>query len=225
VLRDLFREGLAFQAVNQVVLEQIATLGQRGAIIADDLTTGSDLISLFPSLRVNRYELKLALDGYFARRSPGSPVGNLQGLIVAGRHLKSLDSQLREAVKVDHLDSNREYLSRLALQRRVRQQLVDVMERHGVEALVYPFKSLGAPPIGTSDGGIRDNPVSSTTGLPAIVVPAGVDEQGLPVAIEFLGTPFSEPALIRIARAFEAASRKRLLPPTTPHLAGEVFSY
>jgi Asp-tRNA(Asn)/Glu-tRNA(Gln) amidotransferase A subunit family amidase len=107
----------------------------------------------------------------------------------------------------------------------VRQQLVDLMDRTGVEVLAYPFKSLGAPPIGTSDSGIRDNPVSSTTGLPAIVVPAGVNQEGLPIALEFLGRPFSEPVLLRVGHAYEQASHKRVLPPATPHLSGEQFTY
>ena len=91
--------------------------------------------------------------------------------------------------------------------------------------LVYPFKSLAAPPVGTADGGPRDNPISAVTGMPAIVVPAGVNEEGLPIAIEFLGRPFSERNLIQLAYAYEQASRRRVAPTSTPHLPGEVFSY
>jgi amidase len=84
---------------------------------------------------------------------------------------------------------------------------------------------MGAPPLGSSDDGPRDNPMSAVTGLPAIVVPAGFNAEGLPIAIEFLGRPFAEPALIHIAHAYERASRRRVPPQTTPHLAGELFSY
>jgi amidase len=75
------------------------------------------------------------------------------------------------------------------------------------------------------DDGVRDNPLSAVTGLPAIVVPAGVTAEGLPIAIEFLGRPFSEPRLIQLAHAYERASRMRKAPPTTPPLAGEEFRY
>jgi len=79
--------------------------------------------------------------------------------------------------------------------------------------------------VGTADGGPRDNPISAVTGLPAIVVPAGVNKEGLLIAIEFLGRPFSEPKLIQLAYACEQASRRRVAPNSTPHLPGELFSY
>ena len=99
------------------------------------------------------------------------------------------------------------------------------MDKHQVDALVHPFKSLAAPPLGTGDRGPRDNPISAITGLPAIVVPAGVDAQGLPVSIELLGRPFTEPTLLRLAFAYEQASQRRVAPKSTPHLPGEVFRY
>jgi Asp-tRNA(Asn)/Glu-tRNA(Gln) amidotransferase A subunit family amidase len=94
-----------------------------------------------------------------------------------------------------------------------------------VDALVYPFKSLGAPAIGEGDRGSRDNPLSAVTGLPAIVVPAGVTREGFPLSLEMMGRPFSEPTLIRIAHAYEQATHNRVAPSTTPHLPGETFSY
>ena len=48
--------------------------------------------------------------------------------------------------------------------------------------------------------------------------------EGLPIALEFLGRPFSEPTLLKLAYAYEQASHKRVAPKSTPHLAGEVFT-
>jgi len=64
-----------------------------------------------------------------------------------------------------------------------------------------------------------------STGLPAVLVPAGVNAEGLPIALEFLGRPFSEPTLLALAYAYEQASHKGVAPKSTPHLAGEVFTY
>ena len=99
------------------------------------------------------------------------------------------------------------------------------MDRESIDALVYPFKSLGAPLIGDGDRGPRDNPLSSVTGLPAIVLPAGLTRDGLPIAIEMLGRPFSEPTLIGVAAAYENVTHARVAPKTTPHLPGETFVY
>jgi amidase len=71
----------------------------------------------------------------------------------------------------------------------------------------------------------RDNSISSATGLPAVVLPAGLNKEGLPLAFEFLGRPFSEPILIQLAYSYERASHARVAPKMTPHLSGEVFEY
>jgi len=50
-----------------------------------------------------------------------------------------------------------------------------------------------------------------------------VAADGLPISIEFLGRPFSERRLVEIAHAYEHASRKRIVPKTTPPLPGEAI--
>src|SRR5438093_13322829 len=106
-----------------------------------------------------------------------------------------------------------------------RHRVLDWANRYRGDAMAYPFQALGATLLGTTDGGVRDNPNSSTTGLPAIVIPAGLNEEGLPIAIEVVGLPFSEPKLIKLAHAYEQASHRRVAPKSTPHLQDEVFSY
>jgi len=46
--------------------------------------------------------------------------------------------------------------------------------------------------------------VGNLTGFPAIAVPAGYDSGGLPVSCQFMGRPWEEALLLRIARAAEA---------------------
>jgi amidase len=128
-------------------------------------------------------------------------------------------------MNIGELDTNPEYLSRLHNQAKVRQLLVSVMDRHQLDALIYPVKSLPAPKIGSSDDGPRDNNISAITGLPAIVVPAGMTPEGLPIALEIIGRAFSEPQLIAIADGYERVSHARIAPSTTPHLTGEVFQF
>jgi Asp-tRNA(Asn)/Glu-tRNA(Gln) amidotransferase A subunit family amidase len=99
------------------------------------------------------------------------------------------------------------------------------MDREKIDALVYPVKSLPAPMIGMSDDGPRDNNISAVTGLPAIVLPAGVNAAGLPIAIEILGRPFSESRLMELAYAYEQAIHARVTPRTTPPLTGDVFTF
>lgn len=225
VFRDLFRKEPEFQAVNAVIDREIDLMRQRRAVVIDGLTTGMDLIAFFPQARASTDEFKFAFDAYLKRRGPDTPVKSLEELVASGQYLKQFEGSFRRALAVESPDFDQDYLARLKNRLTIRALIVDLMDRHRVDALVHPFKSLGAPPLGTGDRGPRDNPVSAITGLPAVVVPAGVDAQGLPIAIEFLGRPFSEPTLLRLAYAYEQASHRRVAPKSTPHLPGEVFSY
>ena len=222
VLRDLFRREREAAAGNTVIDRQLWLLTAGGAFLTDDLTTGIDLIARMPSLRLNSYELRPVFDAYLKRRGPASPVKSLADLIASGKYLRggNMETRFQETMKVDVLEFDAEYRRRLEGRASIKKALIDLMDRERLDALVYPTKPLGGPPIGTADSGFRDNPISAVTGLPAVVVPAGLHPDGLPLAIEILGRPFSESVLIRIAAVYERGRGPRVLPPTTPRLAG-----
>ena len=52
----------------------------------------------------------------------------------------------------------------------------------------------------------------------SIAVPAGFTIDDLPVGITFFGRPYSEPTMIKLAYAYEQATRHRKVPPATPGL-------
>jgi amidase len=227
VLGDMFRQGAAFAEFNQVILDQRTVLQRAGVAIVDALTTGTDLIAAMPGLRLNNFELRGAFDAYLLRRGPASPVRTFGDLVAGGKYLKggTLETRFHETMKIGDLTVDAAYHRQRQAQLTLRNRLVALMDQRQVDALIYPVKSLPAPPIGTSDDGVRDNNLSAVTGLPAIVVPAGLSAAGLPIAIEFLGRPFSEARLIEIAAAYQRASRARVAPPSTPPLPGDVFRY
>jgi Asp-tRNA(Asn)/Glu-tRNA(Gln) amidotransferase A subunit family amidase len=225
VLRDLFRSDSQFQPINGLIEQQITLLRRRGAVIMDGLTTGIDLVSFFPMARASTYEFEAVFDAYLRRRGPDTPVKSLRELIATGKYLRQLEGQFRTGMRAQPLDFDQEYLARLENRNTIKRILIELMDRYRVDALVYPFKALTAPPLGTGDRGPRDNPISAITGLPAIVVPAGVAADGLPISIEFLGRPFSEHTLVKLAHAYEHAGRHRIIPKSTPPLPGEVIRY
>jgi Asp-tRNA(Asn)/Glu-tRNA(Gln) amidotransferase A subunit family amidase len=227
VLRDLFRKDQEAAAGNAVIDKQLAVLAASGAIVIDGLSTGTDLIGLMPSLRVNSYELRSSFDSYLKRRGPARPVQSFAELFNSGKWLKGgvLEARFNDTMKAGDLNTNVEYQARLLNQKMMRQQLIGLMDRYGVAALVYPMKSLGAPAVGASDDGLRDNNLASTAGMPAIVVPAGWDAEGLPLALEIMGRPFSDATLLKIAHGYEQASKHRVPPKSAPPLPGENIPY
>lgn len=214
-LTDLFRTGPEFDGANARVAKQIALLGGRGATIVDNVRTGMNLIGMMPTLRLNSFELRPSFDAYLQRRGDAK-VRTLADLIATGQWLKggNLELRLQETMKVKDLELDDEYHRRREVRARLRHTLIDLMDRRRLDALVYPTKLLGAPPLGTADTGSRDNAISSVSGLPAIVVPCAVDRDGLPIGLEFLGRPFSEATLIRLAAEYERVHGPRPLPGT-----------
>src|SRR4029077_1129711 len=118
-----------------------------------------------------------------------------------------------------------EYRSALAKNRRMSRALgIDaVMASYMLDALVAPT---GEPAwlidLVNGDGGTAAAPgpstVTSVAGYPHITVPAGFF-RGLPVGISFFGRAWSEPTLIRLAYAYEQATKHRRPPTFAPTAA------
>ncbi len=91
------------------------------------------------------------------------------------------------------------------------------------DILLYPgMKSLPAP-IGEQPDAMHNIRLGSFTGYPSMSIPAAMVKPtdgapALPVAFELLARQFDEPTLIRIGSAWEAVSKVREAPPTTPPL-------
>src|SRR5262249_10332985 len=93
------------------------------------------------------------------------------------------------------------------------------LDRLKLDGLVYPAIQM-PPPDETmaQDGKLSEGPHSATSwvnmiGVPAIVVPAGFYENGLPFGLEFAGRPWTDGDLLAIAAAWEKAGDWRK-PPT-----------
>ena len=57
--------------------------------------------------------------------------------------------------------------------------------------------------------------------VPVITVPAGFTSDSLPAGITFMGRPYEDGAMIRLAYAYEQGTRHRRAPDTTPKLPNE----
>ncbi len=99
----------------------------------------------------------------------------------------------------------------------IRDELMSALEEHDV--IVLPASPTLAPPISQSTGspggyyqgrldlGRRQyTSPAALAGLPAISVPCGFSDSGLPIGVQIIGRPFAEAGLFRIAHRYEQAA-------------------
>jgi aspartyl-tRNA(Asn)/glutamyl-tRNA(Gln) amidotransferase subunit A len=110
------------------------------------------------------------------------------------------------------------YLKALQTREKFISALHLALEDADVDALVVPTTPIAAPPIGeesTSISGtlhttrtllLRLNRPANLAGVPAISVPCGLTEDGLPIGLQFIAAVTDEPLLLELARDFEQAS-------------------
>ncbi|MBO2448799.1 hypothetical protein J4573_16975 [Actinomadura barringtoniae] len=112
------------------------------------------------------------------------------------------------------------YRTALANRAKLRAGLTDLYRAKHLDAIVYPTITQQAQPIGQDPAKDpnRNCQLSAHTGFPALSLPAGFTPQGMPVGMELLGTPFSEPKLLGMGYDFEQATRHRRPPASAPPL-------
>ncbi len=206
-------------AVDKVTNAALDAMKRSGATLVDVKFPNLDKFG-DAEYEVLQYEFKDGLERYLAER--GSQYKNLDDLIKfnngnAGREMPYFKQEIFESSAKKGPLSSKEYKEALALSRRLtREDGIDkVMDRHKLDAIVAPSN---APTwmIDWVNGDCGSNYISSSSlaavsGYPSITVPAGFIRE-LPIGISFFGRPYTEQVLIRIAYAFEQATKARRKP-------------
>ena len=101
-----------------------------------------------------------------------------------------------------------DYIRALRIRGKVARVADEVMS--GYDALVGPTRAVTATPIdqdfrGVVAGTARDTmgAVGNSAGLPAISVPSGFSDEGLPTGIQFMGRAYDENRILAVARAYQ----------------------
>src|SRR6266540_970058 len=204
---------------NQVAEQAIAALESAGAEVVDpaDIPGAKEMAGFTGEreLEVLLYELKHDLDEYMAEREDPR-IRSLADVIAfnqahAAAELQHFGQEFFLAAQEKGPLTEPAYLEALAANRRLaRQGIEKLLEDLRLDALLVPTS---APPwtIDLVNGdhvlGEGSTP-AALAGYPAVTVPAGYAD-GLPVGVTFFGTAWSEPTLIRLAYAFEQATKVR----------------
>ncbi|MCP5146329.1 MAG: amidase [Gammaproteobacteria bacterium] len=150
-------------------------------------------------------------------------------------------SDKRQSLVTKAVDQTFDISNRLQQRFALQQIVLQCMARLELDAVTYPTGNIPPPKLGApTEPTVNGRSAMAWTllganGFPAISVPAGFTSEvydripdpadpantvmvgpvkaRLPVGIDFLGRPFAEPVLLRIAAAYEAASHHREPPP------------
>ena len=112
-----------------------------------------------------------------------------------------------------------------------------VFEKYGVTAMFFPTNNNATAKLGPrppEDDPARQQPrtpnisatsIASQSGLPEIVIPAGMSKDQMPITVSFLGKAFSDGQIVGLAYAFEQATHAIRTPKLTPALKSDVVRY
>ena len=165
------------------------------------------------------FEFKADLNAYLAEFAAGAEARTLADLIAWNkRHEKKVmpffGQEHFESAEAKGTLEDPAYRAALeTIQKVVREGIDKLLAEQKLDALVAPTAGTGWLTDfvnGDSATGGFSSP-AATAGYPHVTVPAGF-VHGLPVGVSFVGGPWSEGALIKLAYAYEQATHKRRAP-------------
>lgn len=212
----------------------IAIMRSLGAEIIDpaDLPTAQAINASSAEIEVLLYEFKAELNQYLTLREPNprfpdAPVTRTLAEIIAFNEaakdveMPYFGQELFLLAEAKGPLTEQAYLDAKAEARRLGgpEGIDALMDQYQLDALVAPTGSPAWPTDeinGDAFLGGSSSP-AAIAGYPLVSVPAGY-VYGLPVGITFMGRAWSEPTLIKLAYAFEQATRFRQTPQFLPSL-------
>lgn len=211
-----------FAKVTAVFDQAVAELKTAGALLIDPITI-PNLKELLAKRAVGPTEPDESFKVFFGR-SAKSPFKSREEMLRSpgfAKVVRYAQARLRASS-----DESKHYQYLMA-----RDELMlnfsKVMADNKLDAIVY--KSIEHQPTLIKDG--INPPYVNTKGapylntflvfVPVIAVPAGFTTDNLPAGITFMGSPYDEGTLIKLAYAYEQSTHHRRPPSTTPALPGD----
>jgi amidase len=214
-------------AVTKLIEAALDAMKKAGAEIVDPADLPSHGQIGGAEFEVLCYEFKDGLNAYLGKLGPTAKVHSLADAIAFNeqhrdREMPFFDQEDFEVCQKKGPLTDTAYLDALAKCRKLsRDEGIDaVAARYKVDAIVAPTSGparLIDYVNGDADVGGCSS-AAAVAGYPHITVPAGF-VHGLPVGISFFGPAWSEPALLKIAYAYEQLTKKRRAPRFLPSVA------
>ncbi|HEY9012546.1 MAG TPA: amidase family protein [Devosia sp.] len=236
VLREMIPTGPQYEEGRAIFERAIEDLRKAGAYIVDPIMTGSPNIALDTGQtrgRTAEYEKFAFTNAYLARLGSAAKYKTVEEMM-AKVGPEKFGNAMNVAAKLPAPDESADYVARYRSRQMYIKLISDLQEKYDLDGFVQPFTIAPGPELEStrteSATRARDpsavNNLTSTLGLPAVVVPGGyTPSQNFPIAIQFFGKPFTDKNVIELAYAYEQVSKRRVSPASVPALPGETFDY
>jgi Asp-tRNA(Asn)/Glu-tRNA(Gln) amidotransferase A subunit family amidase len=214
VLKELFGVAPEEEEVNVLDRKALDAMKKAGAELIEVSLPG--VVDQMRNSSLIDAEFKFDLIKYLARW-PNAPVHSLGDILERGDYALALEQMFtrRNArTSPDTPDVAQARAKRTALLELVTQ----AMTAQRLDVLAYPPLRRRPAPVNEPQRGGENCQLSAHTGLPAISMPAGFTDDGVPVGVELLGPAWSEGKLLALAFAYEQAAHPRRVPPAAPAL-------
>src|SRR3954470_6460967 len=212
---------------DRLINAAIDAMKSQGAIVVDPANVETNSKLGDPEFEVLLYEFKADLNAYLASLGPKAPVKTLADIIAFNEQHKDEEmpwfgQEIMIRAQAKGPLTEKKYLDALAKDIKLsRADGIDAtMTKYKLDAIVAPTGGPAWPTDllnGDHFGGGSSTP-AAVAGYPNINVPPGFTHE-LPVGMSFFGRAYSEPTLIRIAYAYEQATKHRRPPRFIPTLA------
>jgi len=205
-----------FKKVSEVFDRAVADLRKAGAEIVDPLVI-PDLKGLIAKRARSVEDDDLMFELFF--KGGKAPYATRAAAMASPLFQKVANSARRRWTAPS---SSEQHLAYLRARDTLMTNMLKVMADHRLDAIVH--KAVEHQPTLIRDG--VNPPYVDQKGaphintflmyVPSIVVPAGFTRDNLPAGITFLGRPYADARMIRLAYAYEQATQHRRAPTTTP---------
>jgi aspartyl-tRNA(Asn)/glutamyl-tRNA(Gln) amidotransferase subunit A len=135
-----------------------------------------------------------------------------EGMLTSGQVWELTAPEDRVGAHAPQWIPAKDYINAFRIRRLIQKTLDALLA--DFDAVVAPTLSTVAPPIDRPfhdyQAGFRGSSIGvagNAAGIPAITVPNGAGERGLPTALQFVGRAFDENRLIAIAAAYQSATK------------------
>ena len=208
-----------FKKIDEVFNKAVGELKAAGAVLVDPIVI-PDLKALLARRAGSFTDEEESFNRYFGR-SANPPFKSRAEAAASPDFAKVVRRSQKRWKRAPDNNAHYEYLK---ARDELMTNMLKVMADHKLDAIAH--KTVEHQPTLIKDG--LNPPFVDQKGaphlntylvfVPSIVVPAGFTRDNLPAGITFLGRPYDDAAMIKLAYAYEQATRHRKPPPATTPL-------